>query len=127
MRVEELTAARHDRLYALVSHLPQVVATSLVNAVHDAEPHGRALPYAGTGFRDTTRIAKSQPAVWRDILLANRAPVLAAIDGFAAAAARLRDAVARGDGPGIEAELRRAGRARRRLDGRNAASPRGAA
>src|SRR6185369_1918324 len=58
MRVEELDAARHDRLYALVSHLPQAIAVALVNTALDGEPAGRALVYAGSGFRDTTRIAQ---------------------------------------------------------------------
>jgi prephenate dehydrogenase len=121
MKVEELPAARHDRLYALVSHLPETVAVTLVNAVLDAESDGRALPYAGSGFRDTTRIAKSSAVVWRDILLANREPVLAALDAFGTACARLRAAIADGDGARIAAEITRAGDARRRLDPRPAA------
>jgi prephenate dehydrogenase len=116
MVVEPLPAARHDHLYALVSHLPQTVATALVNAVSDAEPRGRALAYAGGGFRDTTRIAKSQAPMWRDILLANRESVLAALDRFAIACDRLRAAIANGDGAAIEAEMTRAARARRRID-----------
>jgi prephenate dehydrogenase len=116
MTIEELPAARHDHLYALVSHLPQAIATALVNAVLDGEPAGRALAYAGGGFRDVTRIAKSPAVMWRDILLANRAPVLVALDRFARACERLRDAVANGDGAAIEGELARAAAARRRLD-----------
>ncbi len=116
MRVESLPAARHDRLYALVSHLPQSLATALVNAAQAGEPGGRALAYAGTGFRDVTRIAKSSSVMWRDILLANRGPMLAAFARFSAAYDRLRAAVEAGDGAAIEAELRRAATARRRLD-----------
>lgn len=116
MRVEELPAARHDQLYALVSHLPQTLATALVNAVVEAEPAGRALTYAGSGFRDVTRIAKSSAVMWRDILLANRTQILAALDRFGAACERLRAAVASGNGEAIEGELRRAATARRRLD-----------
>jgi prephenate dehydrogenase len=124
MRVEALPATRHDHLYALVSHLPQAVATALVNAVVADAPAGRALAYVGGGFRDTTRIAKSPAVMWRDILLANRAEVLAALDRFTAACDRLRAAVASGDGKAIEAELRRAATARRRLDDAPAARPR---
>ncbi len=116
MRVEELTAERHDHLYALVSHLPQTVATALVNAVAAAAPRGRALAYAGSGFRDVTRIATSPTEIWRDILLANRAPVLHALDAFGAACERLRSAIAAGDGTALEAELGRARAARRRFD-----------
>lgn len=129
MVVEPLPAAHHDHLYALVSHLPQTVATALVNAVVDAEPRGRALAYAGGGFRDTTRIAKSQAPMWRDILLANRESVLAALDRFTIAYDRLRDAIAKGDGAAIEAEMTRAAQARRRIDPSPPAAPvkRGAA
>ena len=116
MRVESLPPARHDRLYALVSHLPQSLATALVNAAQAGEPGGRALAYAGSGFRDVTRIAKSSSIMWRDILLANRTPMLAAFTRFSAAYDRLRAAVEAGDGDAIEAELRRAATARRRLD-----------
>jgi prephenate dehydrogenase len=116
MQVEELSAARHDHLYALISHLPQTIAVALVNAVLDGEPAGRALAYAGGGFRDVTRIAKSPALMWHDILLANREPVLAALDCFATACDRLRDAIANGDGGAIDAELERAATARRRLD-----------
>ncbi len=116
MRVEELTPERHDRIYALVSHLPQLVATALVNAVVAGEPHGRAIGYAGSGFRDVTRIAESPTLMWRDILLANREQVLAALDRFGNACEELRTAVEAGDGDGIEHELGRARAARRRLD-----------
>ncbi|MCC6763562.1 MAG: prephenate dehydrogenase/arogenate dehydrogenase family protein [Deltaproteobacteria bacterium] len=114
MRVEAMPAARHDALYALLSHLPHTVATALVNAA--ARDGGRALPYAGSGFRDVTRIADSPTVVWRDILLANRRPVLAALASFGAACERLRRAIAAGDGAALERELGRARRARRRLE-----------
>jgi prephenate dehydrogenase len=116
MRVEALPARRHDRLYAQVSHLPQSVATALVNAANESEPGGRALAYAGTGFRDVTRIAKGSSVVWRDILLANRTAMLAAFDRFSTTLERLRAAVEAGDADAIEAELRRASTARRKLD-----------
>jgi prephenate dehydrogenase len=116
MRVEALPARRHDRLYAQVSHLPQSVATALVNAANESEAGGRALAYAGTGFRDVTRIAKGSPVVWRDILLANRTAMLAAFDRFSTTLGRLRAAVDAGDADAIETELRRASAARRKLD-----------
>jgi prephenate dehydrogenase len=117
MRVEAMPAARHDHVYALVSHLPQTVASALVNTVVASGPQGKVLAYAGTGFRDTTRIAASQTIMWRDILLANRGPVLDALEHFGAACDRLRTAIATGDGRSIERELRRAALARRTLDG----------
>lgn len=116
MRVEALPARRHDRLYALVSHLPHSLATALVNAANESEARGRALAYAGTGFRDVTRIAKGSAVVWRDILLANRTAMLAAFDRFSTTLDRLRAAVEAGDAEALEAELRRASSARRKLD-----------
>ena len=115
MRVEATTAARHDELYALVSHLPHAIASALVNAVIGRDRTGRTLAYAGTGFRDTTRIAASPASVWRDILLANRTPLLHALDAFDVAYARLRAAIAAGDGAGITRELERAQRGRARM------------
>ncbi len=117
MRVEEMPAAVHDRVLALVSHLPHVVAYALVNAVAGAERDGgrRVLAYAAGGFRDTTRIARSPPEMWRDICLANRHELLRALDRFTTTFDRLRDAIAIGDGPAIAAELARAQAVRRRL------------
>lgn len=103
MRVEEMDAATHDRILAVVSHLPHVVAYALVNAAAQADA---ALPgllsYTGGGFRDFTRIAASHPAMWRDICLDNRDEVLKALDEFLAEAGRLRSLISSGDGAGLE-------------------------
>lgn len=117
MQVEEMPAAVHDHIFALVSHLPHVAAYALVNAVADAdtESRKRALAYAAGGFKDGTRIAASSPEMWRDICLANRSELLRALDGFMAAVERLRRAIAAGDGDAIAAELARARAIRRRL------------
>ena len=125
MRVEEMPARAHDRVFAFVSHLPHVAAFALVNAVADADRQGtrRALAYAAGGFKDWTRIAASSPEMWRDICLANRDELLGAIDGFDAALERLRVAIALGDGNAIAAELTRAHSTRRRLA--TAAAPSG--
>jgi prephenate dehydrogenase len=117
MRVEEMPAPAHDRIFALVSHLPHVAAFALVNAVAGADRDGgrRALAYAAGGFKDWTRIARSSPEMWRDICLANRHELLRALDRYTIALERLRDAIAIGDGAGITAELARAQAVRRRL------------
>lgn len=70
MRVSDIDPVRHDELLARVSHVPHVLAFALVNAVGDADRE--AFEFAGSGFRDTTRIAESPADVWLDILLANR-------------------------------------------------------
>ena len=75
-RVLELSPETHDASFAAVSHLPHLAAFALVNAVA-RQPHGaQHLSMAGPGFRDFSRIAASDPHVWRDILLANREEVL---------------------------------------------------
>jgi prephenate dehydrogenase len=75
-RVLQLSPEDHDASFAAVSHLPHLAAFALVNAVA-RQPHGeRHLAMAGPGFRDFSRIAASDPKVWRDILLANRDEVL---------------------------------------------------
>jgi prephenate dehydrogenase len=126
MRVEEMTPVAHDRIFALVSHLPHVAAYALVNAVADADKGSRrrALAYAAGGFKDWTRIASSSPEMWRDICLANRAELLRALDRFSGAFDRLRHAIELGDGDAIAVELGRAQGVRRRL---GAPAARGAA
>jgi len=75
-RVLELSPEAHDASFAAVSHVPHLAAFALVNAVA-RQPHGaQHLSMAGPGFRDFSRIAASDPNVWRDILLANRDEVL---------------------------------------------------
>jgi len=71
-----LTPEQHDATFAAVSHLPHLVAFALVNAVAQQAKGADHLSMAGPGFRDFSRIAASDPAVWRDILLSNREQVL---------------------------------------------------
>lgn len=92
----------HDRIFAEISHLPHVVAYALVHAVGNADVEGEnVLSYTAGGFRDFTRIASSDPAMWRDIALMNREALLASIDGFSASLAELRRRVDRGDSQGL--------------------------
>lgn len=75
-RVIELSPEQHDASFAAVSHLPHLAAFALVNAVARQPQGAQHLSMAGPGFRDFSRIAASDPSVWRDILLANRDEVL---------------------------------------------------
>ena len=79
-RVVTLDPESHDRAVAAISHLPHVAAWALVEAVVAFEPG--ALQIAARGFKDTTRIAASDPDVWREILLANRAAVQASLVAY---------------------------------------------
>jgi prephenate dehydrogenase len=115
-RVEEMPAAVHDEILARVSHLPHLLAFALAATVGDAETAGRTvLDYAGSGFRDTTRIAASPPELWRDIALANAGALRAALAEFRTCLERLEALVAAGDAAGLEAALAAAQAARRRL------------
>ena len=81
----------HDRIFAEISHLPHMVAYALVHAVGTADVEGEnVLSYTAGGFRDFTRIASSDPAMWRDIALMNRQALLGSIDGFSKSLVELR-------------------------------------
>lgn len=92
----------HDRIFAEISHLPHVVAYALVHAVGTADVEGEnVLSYTAGGFRDFTRIASSDPVMWRDIAMMNRDALLASIDGFSASLAELRRRIEGGDQAGL--------------------------
>ncbi len=103
-RVDVLSPEAHDRILADISHLPHLVAYALV----DCALKGEGLPYAAGGFRDFTRIASSNPEMWREICLDNREALLAALRGFEESLAALRGAVEREDGQALERVFRRA-------------------
>lgn len=107
----------HDRLVGLVSHLPQLVASVLADVAADAvaSEQEAVMAVAGPGFRDTTRIAASDPALWLDIIANNRTAVVAALEAFDDRFTRMADAVRAGDTAGLGALLGRASQARRRL------------
>ena len=116
-RVLALPPDRHDALVAIVSHLPQVAASCLAGVAGDAVARsGEAvLAVAGGGFRDTTRIAASDAALWRGILEGNRAAVLDALDQFRERLDSLRRALLVEDGETLTALLEDGSRARRQL------------
>jgi len=94
-----MEAGHHDRIFAEISHLPHVIAYALVHAVGTADVEGEnVLSYTAGGFRDFTRIASSDPVMWRDISLMNKQALLASVDGFSASLAELRKSIEKGDG-----------------------------
>lgn len=96
-QVSTLTPEAHDATFAAVSHLPHLLAFAAVNAL-TAQPQGAAfLDMAGPGFRDFSRIAASDAAVWRDILSANHAQVLSQVAHFRAALDQFENALKLGD------------------------------
>ncbi len=93
----------HDTLMAGVSHLPHRVAYALINTVTGLSSNDHdAVAYSAGGFRDFTRIAASDPTMWRDICLANREPLLAMIDRFSGSLAELREAIEGADGEALQ-------------------------
>lgn len=102
-RVVTLDPEAHDRAVAAISHLPHLVACALVEAVARLDPGAFGL--AARGFRDTTRIAAGDPAVWEEIFLANREALDAATAAFRQALAELTAAIERGDGEALRARL----------------------
>lgn len=93
-----MEAEHHDRIFAEISHLPHAVAYALVHAVGTADVEGEnVLSYSAGGFKDFTRIASSDPVMWRDIALMNRDALLASIDGFSGSLAELRKYIEAGD------------------------------
>ena len=93
-----MDVAKHDRVLAAISHLPHMVAYALVNAVGDYDRLDESiLKYSAGGFKDFTRIASSDPVMWRDIAMMNRESVLELMDFFADYFAQLRRLVEKGD------------------------------
>jgi prephenate dehydrogenase len=115
-RPVRMDAARHDRLVAFVSHLPQVASTALMGlvATEEADEPDILLLAAG-GFRDLTRLASSNPSLWSDILLANDEQIAGAIDLYVARLLGLRDEILGGRGPRVEQMFAEAKEARLKL------------
>ena len=98
-----MDVAKHDRVLAAISHLPHLVAYALVNAVGDYDRFDESiLKYSAGGFKDFTRIASSDPAMWRDIAMMNREGVLELMDFFSGYLAELRYLVEKGDARGLQ-------------------------
>jgi prephenate dehydrogenase len=114
--VVNVAPEHHDELVALVSHVPQLAASTLMDvATANDEDRRTLMRLAAGGFRDMTRIAAGHPAIWPDILTTNREAVLAALDAYVAALSRARDLVATGARDELLELLDRARVARRNL------------
>ncbi len=112
-RLERLTPDRHDRIFAAVSHLPHVLAFALVDMIAQGPDAAARFAHAGAGFRDFTRIAASSPEMWRDVCLANRAPLADELRAFRARLDLLQSAVDDGDAEALLAVFTAAATARR--------------
>lgn len=116
-RTKILSDGDHDRICAMVSHLPHLLAFTICDTADHLSEEIRAavLDYAASGFRDFTRIAASDPVMWRDIFLANRDALLGTLDKFLADTKILADAIRNGDDAAITSRIERGREIRRTL------------
>jgi prephenate dehydrogenase len=112
--VQCMTPEAHDAAYAAVSHLPHMIAFALMNAIANQEHGKQFLSLAGPGFRDFTRIAASDPSVWRDILMSNREELIAQSRQFQRALRAFETAITDGDPDALEALIDQASQTRSR-------------
>jgi prephenate dehydrogenase len=115
-RPQAIEAETHDRLMASISHLPHVLANVLVTQAAAAlSEEAEHLPEVGPSFRDATRVAGANPAIWGDIFAGNREAVAAEIDGVVARLTEAADVLRSGDRDAVAAWHEQAGRRRREL------------
>jgi prephenate dehydrogenase len=111
-QVRTMSALDHDSAFAAVSHLPHMLAFAAMNALNAQDQAAHFLSLAGPGFRDFTRIAASDPAVWRDILHANRDQLLLQSQHLRAALQAFETALAQGDSATLQALITAASQSR---------------
>ena len=115
--VERMEAGHHDRVLAIVSHLPHLIAFTICGTADDLgnESRQEVVNFAASGFRDFTRIAASDPVMWRDIFLNNREAVLEMLQRFMEDAQAMARAIRWGDAAYIEDKVERGRQIRRSL------------
>lgn len=113
--VEETSVAHHDRVLAATSHLPHMLAFGLVDSLARLGDHDEIFRYAAGGFRDFTRIASSDPVMWRDICLANREALLTMIARYQIDLRLIEEAIEGSDGDALLEIFNRAKLARDQL------------
>ena len=116
-KVDVMDAAHHDRVLAATSHLPHLIAYSIVGTASDLEEVTKAevIKYSAGGFRDFTRIAASDPVMWRDVFLNNREAVLELLGRFTEDLVALQRAIRWGEGDTLEALFTRTRAIRRSI------------
>lgn len=102
-RVDEMDAQHHDKVLAIVSHLPHLIAYNIVGTADDLETvtESEVIKYSASGFRDFTRLAASDPTMWRDVCLHNRDAILEMLARFSEDLAYLQRAIRWGEGDKI--------------------------
>ena len=110
--VSQMNPAAHDAAYAAVSHLPHLLAFAMMHSLQAQAEGEQYLALAGSGFRDFTRIAASEPAMWRDIFLANRDELLAQSRQFQASLQALEQLITAGDAAQLHSAIRQSSESR---------------
>jgi cyclohexadieny/prephenate dehydrogenase len=115
--VEFMDVEHHDRVLAITSHLPHLIAYTIVGTVDDLETATRSevIRYSASGFRDFTRIAASDPVMWRDVFLNNKEAVLEMLGRFSEDLTALQRAIRWGEGDKLEALFTRTRAIRRSI------------
>ena len=100
MKVDVMDAKYHDEVLAITSHIPHIIAYSIVGTVANLQTaiKKEVIKYAASGFRDFTRIAASDPVMWRDIILYNRKSILKMLNLFQKDLSKLENAIKKDDG-----------------------------
>ncbi len=112
-KVQSMSPEAHDAAFAAVSHLPHLLAFAMMNSIASQKKGDDFLALAGTGFRDFSRIAASDPKMWHDIFLANRVQMTLQIDHFKQKLELLASMIANNDSQALEANLTLATNARK--------------
>ncbi|MEE9614385.1 MAG: prephenate dehydrogenase dimerization domain-containing protein, partial [Thermodesulfobacteriota bacterium] len=107
--VVEMDSERHDLILAAISHLPHMIAYSMVNTIADIEEKNEdILKYTAGGFKDFTRIASSSPEMWRDVCMTNKSAIVDMLELFEKRVSSLKALIEAGDAKGLEEDFTRA-------------------
>lgn len=109
-----MSPKEHDFIYSAVSHLPHIIAYTLINTILSIRDD--ILLYGGSGLRDMTRIALSPPEIWRDICIYNRENILNALKAFSSSISHTIELIENSDWAKLEAEFEKAGKERSLLE-----------
>ncbi|MFH0839116.1 MAG: prephenate dehydrogenase [Candidatus Omnitrophota bacterium] len=112
--VVTMSPARHDSILSLISHLPHIVSVALIRSVDS-----KYFKFAAGGLKDTTRIASSEPLMWRDICVSNRSNIIHAIEQFEKYLKKIKNALSESDDTALLEELKAAQRRRDLLADKN--------
>ena len=102
--IETMDPEHHDKVLAITSHLPQLIAYCIVDTATDLETHlqSEVIKFSASGFQDFTRLAASDPVMWRDVCLKNRDAVLDVLSQFTEDLTALRRSIRRGEGEALQ-------------------------